>query len=61
MAYKLFSDTNIIIDFVQERKHELDKIKEIIHPELGKVELFRSEKVITTGFYVCKRKKPFLC
>ena len=26
---KLFLDTNIIIDFVQERKNELDAIKEL--------------------------------
>ncbi len=58
MAYKLFLDTNIIIDFVQERKNELDAINEIIHlGELGKIELFISESVITTAFYVLQKQK----
>lgn len=58
MGYKLFLDTNIIIDFVQERKFELDAIKEILHlGELGKLQLFISETVITTGFYVLQKEK----
>ncbi len=58
MEYKLFLDTNIIIDFVQERANELDAIKEIIHlAELDKLELFISETVITTGFYVLQKQK----
>jgi predicted nucleic acid-binding protein len=58
MAYKLFLDTNIIIDFVQERKNEFDAIKEIIHlAELQKLELFISETVIATAFYVLQKEK----
>lgn len=58
MEYKLFLDTNIIIDYVQERANELDAIKEIIHlAELDKLELFISETVITTGFYVLQKQK----
>ena len=58
MEYKLFLDTNIIIYFVQERPNELDAIKEIIHlAELGKLQLFFSETVITTGFYVLQKEK----
>jgi predicted nucleic acid-binding protein len=58
MGYKLFLDTNIIIDFVQERKFELDAIKEILYlGELGKLQLFISETVITTGFYVLQKEK----
>ena len=41
MEYKLFLDTNVIIDFVQERKYEPNAIKEIIHlGELGNVKDF---------------------
>lgn len=58
MGYKLFLDTNIIIDYVQGRPNELDTIKEIIHlAELSKLELFISETVITTGFYVLQKEK----
>ena len=58
MVYKLFLDTNIIIDYVQERINELDAIKEIIHlAELRKLELFISESIITTSFYVLQKEK----
>ncbi|MEO8819938.1 MAG: PIN domain-containing protein [Ginsengibacter sp.] len=58
MAYKLFLDTNIIIDYVQERINELDAIKEIMHlAELEKIELFISESIITTSFYVLQKEK----
>lgn len=58
MVNKLFLDTNIIIDYVQERSNELDAIKEIIYlAELEKIELFISESVITTSFYVLQKQK----
>jgi predicted nucleic acid-binding protein len=58
MVHKLFLDTNIIIDFVEERLNEFNAIKEIIHlAELQKVELFISESVITTAFYVLQKHK----
>ncbi len=58
MAYKLFLDTNIIIDYVQERVNELDSIKEIMYlAEIGKIELFISESIITTSFYILQKEK----
>ena len=58
MANKLFLDTNIIVDYVQERKNELDAIKEIMYlGELEKVELFISESIITTCFYLFQKQK----
>lgn len=58
MAYKLFLDTNIIIDYVQERKHELDAINEIMYlAELDKIELFISESSVTNSFYVLQKQK----
>ncbi|MEO6893642.1 MAG: PIN domain-containing protein [Ginsengibacter sp.] len=58
MEYKLFLDTNIIIDYVQERINELDAIKEIMYlAELRKLELFISESIITTSFYILQKEK----
>ena len=58
MASKLFLDTNIIIDYVQERDYELDAIKEIMHlAELGKLELFISESVIATSLFFLQKQK----
>ena len=58
MAYKLFLDTNIIIDYVQERKHELDAINEIMYlAGLDKIELFISESSVTNSFYVLQKQK----
>jgi predicted nucleic acid-binding protein len=58
MVNKLFLDTNIIIDYVQERNNELDAIKEIMYlAELEKVELFISESIITTSFYLLQKQK----
>lgn len=58
MAYKLFLDTNIIVDYVQERVNDLDAINEIFHlAELGKIELFISESIVTTSFYVLQKQK----
>ena len=58
MIYKLFLDTNIIIDYVQERKYELDAINEIMYlAELEKIELFISESTITNSFYVLQKQK----
>lgn len=58
MAHKLFLDTNVIIDYVQERTYELDVIKEIfLLAENRKVELFISESIITTSFYVLQKNR----
>lgn len=58
MAYKIFLDTNIIIDLILERNYELDAIYEIFNlAESEKIELFISESVITTTFYVLRKEK----
>lgn len=57
MVNRLFLDTNIIIDYVQERNYELDAVKEIMHlAELEKLEIFISETVITTSFYFLQKQ-----
>lgn len=58
MVNKLFLDTNVIVDYVQERNHELDAIKEIMYlAELENLELFISESVITTTLYLLQKQK----
>ena len=58
MVNKIFLDTNILIDYVQGRSHELDAITEIFHlGELRKIDLFISESIITTSFYVLQKAK----
>jgi len=58
MAYKIFLDTNIIIDLLMERSYELDSINEIINLA-GKeiVNLYISESVITSIFYILRKEK----
>ncbi|HSV12575.1 MAG TPA: PIN domain-containing protein [Hanamia sp.] len=58
MAYKIFLDTNIIIDLLMERSHELDAINEIII--LGGreiINLYISESVIANTFYILRKEK----
>ena len=58
MTYKIFLDTNIIIDLLMERKYELDAINEIINfSEKKIVELFISESVISATFYILRKEK----
>jgi predicted nucleic acid-binding protein len=58
MANKIFLDTNILIDFIQERNNELDAIIEIFKlGEIGKVDLYISESIITTALYVLQKEK----
>ncbi len=58
MGNKIFLDTNILIDYIQERKNELDAIIEIFKlGEIGKIELYISESIITTAFYVLRKEK----
>ena len=58
MAYKIFLDTNIIVDFLIERKYELDAINEIFTlAEREIIDLYVSESVITTTFYILRKEK----
>jgi predicted nucleic acid-binding protein len=58
MAYKLFLDTNIIIDLLAERNYELDSIHEIIKlSEKGITDLYISESIIATVFYILRKEK----
>lgn len=58
MAYKIFLDTNIIVDILMERNYELDYIYEIFDlAEVGKIDLYISESIITTTFYILQKDK----
>ncbi|HEV2833054.1 MAG TPA: PIN domain-containing protein [Hanamia sp.] len=58
MANKIFLDTNILIDFIQERNNELDAIIEIFKlGEIGEIDLYISESIITTALYVLRKEK----
>jgi len=58
MGYKIFLDTNIILDLLMERKYELDSINEIFKLA-GKeiINLYISESIITTTFYILRKEK----
>jgi predicted nucleic acid-binding protein len=58
MGYKLFLDTNIIVDLLMERKYELDAINEIFNLA-GKeiINLYISESAIATTFHILRKEK----
>jgi predicted nucleic acid-binding protein len=58
MASKIFLDTNIIVDLLMERHFELDAIHEIFSlSDKGIVDLYVSESIITTVFYLFRKEK----
>ena len=58
MVNKIFLDTNIVVDLLLERKYELDAIEEIFRlAEKEKIDLYISESVITTTFYISQKHK----
>ena len=58
MVNKIFLDTNILIDYIQERAYDLDAIIEIFQlGEMGKIDLYISESIITTTFYILQKEK----
>ncbi len=58
MAYKIFLDTNLLLDLLMERNIELDAIHEIIKlSEKGTMDVYISESVITNIFYILRKEK----
>jgi len=58
MSYKIFLDTNIIVDLLTERNYELDAINEIFTlAGKEKVSLYISESIIATTFYILRKEK----
>ena len=55
MAYKIFLDTNILIDFIEQRSFDKEAVNELFKlAEKNDIEIFISESVITTALYVTK-------
>ncbi len=58
MVNKIFLDTNIIVDVLLERKHELDAVEEIFKlGEKEKIHLYISESIITNTFYIARKHR----
>ena len=55
MAFKVFADTNIIIDLIEQRDFDLDSIHQIVNlSEAGEIDIYISETVITNALYITK-------
>lgn len=55
MAFKVFADTNIIIDLIEQRDFDLDSIHQIVKmSEAGEIDIYISETVITNALYITK-------
>ena len=55
MALKIFADTNIIVDLIEQRPFDLELIHQlVILAESGEIEIYISETVITNALYITK-------
>jgi predicted nucleic acid-binding protein len=55
MAIKIFIDTNILIDFIEQRPFDIEKTNSLfLLAQNHEIELHTSESVITTAFYVTR-------
>ena len=58
MAVKIFTDTNIIIDLIQQRPFELAILHQLVAlAESGEIEIYISESVVTNALYVTRLEK----
>ncbi len=58
MANRIFLDTNILIDYIQGRTNELAAINKIFQLcEIGEIDLYISESIIATTFYILQKEK----
>ncbi len=55
MALKIFIDTNILIDFIEQRQFDIEKTNNLfLFAQNHEIELYTSESVIATSFYVTR-------
>ena len=55
MASKVFADTNIIIDFLEQRPFDLEFVNKLFYlAESGELDIYVSESVITNALYISK-------
>lgn len=53
MAIKVFADTNIVIDLIENRDFEREAVQAIFHmAEQEEIQVYVSETVITNSFYI---------
>lgn len=53
MALNVFVDTNILIDFIEQRPYDLDAVNQLFElAENHEVTIFASESVITNALYI---------
>ena len=53
MPRKVFADTNIVIDFIEQRPHDISSVNKIFKAaEENKIELFVSESVLVNALYI---------
>ena len=58
MVNKIFLDTNIVVDLLLQRQYELEATEEIFRlGEKDKIDLYISESIITTAFYIARKHK----
>jgi predicted nucleic acid-binding protein len=56
MALKVFIDTNILIDFIEQRPFEIENTNRLfLLAQNHELELYTSESVITTAYYISRQ------
>lgn len=56
MALKVFADTNILIDFIEQRPFDIENTNQLfLLGQNHEIEIYSSESVITTGYYISKQ------
>ncbi|MEO6453080.1 MAG: PIN domain-containing protein [Ginsengibacter sp.] len=61
MALKVFTDTNIIIDFIEQRPFDLAHVNKIFNSaEDNNIDIIVSESVITNALYITRLKNQII-
>ncbi len=56
MALKIFADTNILIDFIEQRPFDIENTNLLfLLAQNHEIEIYISESVITTAYYISKQ------
>ena len=58
MVLKIFADTNIFIDFIEQRPFDIENTNLLfLNAQNHEIEIYISESVITTAYYISKQAK----
>jgi predicted nucleic acid-binding protein len=56
MTLKIFADTNILIDFIEQRPFDIANTNQLfVFAQNHEIEIYISESVITTAYYISKQ------